>query len=522
MKLTIENITLTPVQAEKEIKKILLSEYNLDNIPYKIIRKSLDARKKSSIVYRYRLLVDVHPDFVEDLLKSDNIKKYNEKKIMQQSSILNNLDVIIIGSGPAGLFAALRLIEAGAYVKIFERGKPVEERLNDIFKLEKIGQLNTESNVLFGEGGAGTYSDGKLTTRTSKPEIHWFYKQLIASGAPESISYEAKPHLGTDALKKIIKNMRAKIISSGSKIFFNEKVTNLIINKNCIKGIISSSGNEHISSTVILATGHSARDMYELLRRNGVALEKKNFAVGIRVEHPAELINSTQYGKSKYRDILPAAEYFLTSKNKISGRGTYTFCMCPGGHIINSSSENSMLCTNGMSYSKRDFPFSNSAILVTVTKEDTGKDVLAGIKFQREIESMAFKSGGNGFVAPAQRITSFLKNRMDNSLPEVSYRRGVTSSNINNYLPSWITEEIKIALNRFDKKMRGFISSNGVLIGAETRSSSPVRITRGSDYQSVSTKGLYPIGEGAGYAGGIVSSAADGIKSADKIIELYS
>jgi uncharacterized FAD-dependent dehydrogenase len=309
-----------------------------------------------------------------------------------------------------------------------------------------------------------------------------------------------------------------KLINSGAEIRFNEKVTDFIVLNNHIKGVITASGREYMSHPIVLATGHSARDIYELLYKKKVSLEKKGFAAGTRIEHPADEINSIQYGNSRYRDILPAAGYSLAYNNPKSGRGIYSFCMCPGGSVINSSSETEMLCTNGMSLSQRDGLYSNSAIVVTVRPEDTGPSPLSGIYFQREIEQKAFFSGGGLFKAPSQTIRAFMEGRLDHSIPDTSYCNGTSTSMLKSFLPQFICDEILQSLHAFNSKMKGFISDNAVFIGAETRTSSPVRILRDKNFQSISHPGLFPIGEGAGYAGGIVSSAVDGIRCADALI----
>jgi len=520
MKIQIDNITLTPdKQSGKDLINHISDKHGISKITgLQIIRKSLDARKKDNILYRYRVACDVPDSEAEGLLQNKDISEYEPINFPEPIKSNSNLEVIIVGAGPAGLFSALRLIRAGVRVTILERGKPVEERMKDISILEGNGTLNEESNVLFGEGGAGTYSDGKLTTRTKKDETLWFLNEMVKHGASEEIKYEAKPHVGTDRLRQIIISIRKTIIDSGSSILFNERVTDLILQNSIIKGVITSSGNEYRADSVVLAAGHSARDLYELLNSRKIALEKKGFAIGVRVEHPADLINSIQYGKSKYRDNLPTAEYILTHNNKKTGRGVYSFCMCPGGSVINSSSEEGKLCVNGMSLSKRNSPWSNSAIVVSVKQDDVGDDILSGIELQREIERNAFIAGGGGFLAPAQRITSLLKNRLDNSITGTSYRPGVSPSKISDYLPPWISEEIKNAMEVFDRKMKGFISESAILIGAETRTSSPLRICRDENLQSISVEGLFPTGEGAGYSGGIVSSAVDGIRAADSIL----
>jgi uncharacterized FAD-dependent dehydrogenase len=520
MKILVDNITLKPDEEHARIRNILIKRLGIDfDFDFSIVRKSLDARIKSNIVYRFRVVMDVPDDRAPSLLKHKDVCLYQTKQSPPGGTSGKSLSVHVAGSGPAGLFCALRLIEAGARVEIFERGKPVEERMKDIEVLERDGVLNERSNVLFGEGGAGTYSDGKLTTRIRRPEIDWFFNALVDYGAPSFIWYEAKPHLGTDRLRSIVRSIRERIIESGSQFNFNESIDNLVIHDGALAGFITSKGREVRASRLVLAIGHSARDTYAMLEGKGIALEKKGFAVGVRVEHPADLINAIQYGSSPYRDILPAADYMLAYADRGTGRGVYSFCMCPGGRVINSSSEPERLCTNGMSFSERSHPFSNSALVVTISPDDCGRDLLGGIHFQRGIEQEAYAAGGGAYRAPAQRVTSFLRGRIDAELPPVSYRPGVYPAEMGKLLPGWIVDALKAGLVYFDKRMRGFVTEDAVLIGAETRTSSPVRITRDDSYQSISVRGVYPVGEGAGYSGGIVSSAVDGIRCADSILK---
>jgi uncharacterized protein len=519
MKLIFDNITLDPDMDQEHIKKKIIERFSIDfDFEYSILRKSLDARKKNRIVYRYRVLLDVPDDRAGSFLQEKDISVYVAKEFPAPAKYSKQGNVTIVGCGPAGLFCGLRLIEAGAQVDIIERGKAIEERMKDIGLLENEGILDEQSNVLFGEGGAGAYSDGKLMTRIRRIEIDWFFRKLVEFGAPPSILYEARPHLGSDRLRLIVKNIRRHIVGSGSRIRFNESMSDIIIFRGAVAGAVTSKGEELQGSILVLATGHSARDTYFLLQKKEILLERKGFAVGLRIEHPAALINSIQYGDSPYAEYLPAADYMLSYHNRKTNRGIYTFCMCPGGRVINSSSEKLRLCTNGMSLSGRNLPFSNSAIVVTVSPDDGQDDFLSGIGFQRMLEERAFGEGGGNFTAPAQRVTSFLRNRLDTGLPPVSYRPGVHAAELENCLPGWISTELKSGLRHFDTLMKGFITDQGVLIGTETRTSSPVRICRGDDFQSVSVRGLYPVGEGAGYAGGIVSSAVDGIRCADTIL----
>lgn len=519
MKIVINNIPIKPDEPESRINEVLKVSYGLKNVSYTILKKSLDARKKDKIVYTYRVLVEISNETAGRLLEKDQVTLYKEERFPDPPVIKKRDKVIIIGSGPAGLFSALRLVNAGVGVEIFERGKDVSERLTDIKELETHGNLDPESNVLFGEGGAGTYSDGKLTTRINRLEVRWFYEQLVEFGADPSLLVESKPHLGTDQVRKIVQNMREFIISRDSQVHFNERIDEIVIEKGKLVGIKSSTGSEYPVSRLILATGHSARDIYHMLKQKGVAMEKKGFAAGLRIEHPAELIREIQYGRSEYRKILPAPDYTMAYNSPINGRGIYTFCMCPGGMVINSSSVEKMLCLNGMSYAKRDSRFSNSAIIVTVNPDDTGEELLSGIDFQEKLESRAYESGGGGFTAPVQRALSFVNKRLDNNLPKTSYRPGVRAADMEELLPSWMTAEIREALLQFNRKMKGFLSEDALLLGVETRSSSPVRVLRGDNYQSVNIQGLYPVGEGSGYAGGIVSSAVDGVRAADAILK---
>lgn len=519
MKLVFDDIVLSPTEAEARLGAIIAGRYGI-GIPAEIciLKKSLDARHKRHIVYRYRILAEIPDAAARALLKHRGVSPFSPgPPAPAMITKASGLEVIIVGAGPAGLFCALRLIEAGAKVTILERGAPVEERLHDIKALKATGVLRPESNVLFGEGGAGTYSDGKLTTRIHKPETGWFFRTLVTCGAPETILYEQKPHLGTDRLVQILIRIRERILTSGSKIVFHARVDDFLYEHGKLRGVMTRDGQACRAASVVLATGHSARDVYALLLSRGFALDKKGFAVGLRIEHPRALIDAIQYGPLAEGSLLPSAEYTLAVKHRATGRGVYSFCMCPGGEVINASSEQNRLCINGMSYSARDSEFSNAALVVSVHPSDLPEHPLSGLEWQRFLEAGAFTAGGFGFTAPAQRITSFLEGRLDTDLPESSYQPGLRAA-LHTYLPDWITEELKRALRFFDDRMRGFITREGVLIGVETRTSSPVRVTRDANYEAINHPGLFPIGEGAGYAGGIVSSAVDGIRAADAIV----
>ncbi len=516
MFILIKDIRIPPGTADDSVKTGVEQGMGAVFTSFRIIKKSLDARNKNNIFYSLRAVAETDDLTAGLLVESGQAEPFSPVQFPEIRRAGMTRDIIVVGTGPAGLFCALRLAEYGARVKIIERGRTVQERFRDIELLEQSGLLDTESNVLFGEGGAGTYSDGKLTSRSDRPESSWFFEKFIEHGADPSIVYESKPHVGTDRIRKIITGIRDSLLSRGVQVLFNEKVIDLITVAGMRVTGVKTSRCEHHADAVVLATGHSARDTFAMLHERGVFLEKKPFAIGTRIEHPSDYINLMQYGKSRYRDVLPAAEYFITHNNRKTGRGIYTFCMCPGGAVINSSSEQGMLCTNGMSMSARDSAWSNAAVVVTVRADDTGDGPLAGIDFQREIERRAFGAGGGLFRASAQRALSFISGKEDGTLPQTSYINGVAAGALDSFLPPWICSELRTGLVSFDKRMKGFLD-NAVLIGAETRTSSPVRVTRDESFQSVSHKGLYPVGEGAGYAGGIVSSAIDGIRCADAI-----
>ncbi|HPA62579.1 MAG TPA: NAD(P)/FAD-dependent oxidoreductase [Spirochaetota bacterium] len=480
----------------------------------KILRRSVDARKKYAVVINYRVEVETEAINSDKMLSrgfSETVKTENESPIIKK--IKTEKEILIIGAGPAGLFAALRLIDAGFSVTILERGKKAEERMRDIELLETDGILNTESNAVFGEGGAGTYSDGKLTSRIHRGDIEYFFSRMVEFGANERILFESKPHVGSDVLREVVKNIRLFIESSGSSVRFSTRADDFSIESGKIN--VRTSNDEFCADEMILAIGHSARDTYKILSYKMI-LEKKGFAVGSRIEHPAEFINKSQYGR--FAEFMNAADYKLVFNNPKTGRGVYSFCMCPGGFVVNSSSEERMLCVNGMSNSARDAEFSNSAVVVSVKPEDIEGGALEAIEFQRKIERSAFM---DSFKAPSVRARDFLQNRTSKSIPQNSYRNGCVAADLAKVFPDFVISEMKAGLRRFDSMIRGF-SDEGFLVGAETRTSSPVRIKRTKEMTAEGFSNVYPVGEGAGYAGGIVSSAVDGIRAADAIIEKYS
>lgn len=503
----LDNIILMPHESESGLPAIVEGRHpSLQFV--RILKKSLDARKKNRVHWKYRLLVKG-----SEGLSLNGLQPWIEPstEVLPESK---HTSVLIVGAGPAGLFAALRLVERGARVTVIERGKKVDERMKDIALLRNQGILNTESNALFGEGGAGTWSDGKLTTRVNKPGISWIFDRLVLCGAPANILYDSKPHVGTDLLVGVLRNLRERIESLGGVFLFEEKVLDLSVKDGKVFGVRTSKDREISSERIILAMGHSARDSYEMLKRNGVGLEKKGFAIGARIEHPAEFINVSQHGT--FHGDLPSAEYRLVYNNQAKKRSVYSFCMCPGGEVINSSSEIGHLCVNGMSNNARDGKFSNSALVVSLHPEDLSADPLSGIELQREIERKAWEIAGDG-LAPRQRALSLMKDHLDAGPAVSSFRPGTRSARMGDFLPEFVVQMIREALPDFDRKIRGFISE-GLFIGPETRTSSPVRIVRDAGGQA-SVTGLYPVGEGAGYSGGIISSALDGMNAADRVAD---
>ena len=422
---------------------------------------------------------------------------------------------VIIGAGPAGLFSALTLAQNGIKPIIIEQGKTVDERKKDVEEFQKTGKLNTLSNVQFGEGGAGTFSDGKLTSGIHNPLCKIVLKEFYNFGAPEQILYINKPHIGTDNLINIIQNMRNEIIKLGGEFLFNEKVTDFEFENSKVTAVIC--GKRIETDTVILAIGHSARSTFEKLYEKGVKMEKKNFSIGVRIEHKQSMINKSQYGEiTKLK--LPPAEYKMAYHGE--NRSCYTFCMCPGGTVIASSSEPETIVTNGMSVYARNGENANSAVLVNVTPNDfKGESPLEGMYFQKDLEQKAFKLGGSNYNAPIQRFEDFENNVKSTHIGEIkpTYKPGVTLSNLNEILPDFISKTLIEGIKYFDKSIKGFAHPDAILTGVETRSSSPVQITRNENKQS-NIKGLYPCGEGAGYAGGIMSAAVDGIKCAIAVL----
>ena len=514
----IKDIKIREDLSEEEIlrKALIKSKIKQEEVKqWYIYKKSIDARKKEDIYYNYT--IDIELKDLKKENKYEKVEKYKFPEIKKQRA--SRYKPIIIGAGPAGLFAGLILIQNGIKPIILERGKKVEERIKDVEEFIQNKKFNISSNIQFGEGGAGTFSDGKLNTGNTSIFSRKVLEEFVKFGAPEEILYTAKPHIGTDNLVKIVKNIREYIIENGGQVLFNEQVTDFEIKDNNIKAVICSKRIE--TDSVILAIGHSARDTFKKLYELGVEIQPKNFAVGVRIEHLQKDINNAQYG-SKTTLKLPSADYKLVYHAK-NGRTCYTFCMCPGGKVMASNSEENTIVTNGMSNFARDGENANSALLVNVTVEDYYKSTpLDGMYFQEKLEKKAFILGGKNYNAPIQKIEDFLQNRKTTELGKIkpTYMPGVTYSNLNEILPNFVAETLKEGIIELDKKLHGFGDKDAILTGVETRSSSPVQITRDKEtLNSVNIQGLYPCGEGAGYAGGIMTAAIDGIRCAIKILE---
>lgn len=484
-----------------------------------IRRESIDARDKKDI----RLVYTV--DFTCDKkLKLDKAPDLNYQ-YPEPGKDPMKCRPVIAGFGPCGIFAALILAEMGYRPLVLERGRAMEQRVQDVETFWKTGELDESSNVQFGEGGAGTFSDGKLTTRIKDIRCRKVLTEFVNFGAPDEILYSNKPHVGTDILKSVVKNIREEIKRLGGTVKFDSKVTQINIEGSKIKSVIVNDEEMIETNIVVLAIGHSARDTYEMLHENGIKINQKPFAIGARIEHPQILINESQYKEFYNHPRLGAADYKLIEHTS-NGRTAYTFCMCPGGTVIASASEEGEVVTNGMSEHARDKENANSAFLVNVKPSDFGSDhPLAGVEFQRKYERLAFELGGGNYNAPVQLVGDFLQDKVTTELGKVkpSYKPGYKFADLRECLPDFVCETMKEALPKLDNKLKGFAMHDAVLTGVETRSSAPIRIVRDEEtLESVSLEKLYPCGEGAGYAGGIVTAAVDGIKCAEKIIENYS
>jgi len=488
-----------------------------------VIRKAIDARRNRPPHFVYvvgvRVAAGVNlPAKFKDGITLQEVKDEPQVPLLVPARLPES-PVVVIGSGPAGIFAALVLAQRKIPVILLERGAPVETRVKDVQAFWEKGVLNPQSNVLFGEGGAGTFSDGKLTSRTKNPYSSWVKQVFVEMGAPQTILAEAKPHIGTDRLRKVIVNLRKKLIEMGCEIRFSAQVTDFVISHGAISALVINEKEEIKTNQVILAIGQSADDTYLRLFERGIKMEAKPFAIGLRVEHPQELINSIQYGKWRDHPQLPPAEYFVTAALPGLNRSVYTFCMCPGGEVIGCGNFSGIVVTNGMSNSRRDGEFGNSAIVVNVRADDFAENdrPLSGLDFRRHWEHQAFLLGGSNYSAPAQKLIDFLQSRQSGGMGRTSFRPNVKPASLEEALPEFVINALRMGIAQFDKKMPGFITEDAHLIGVETRTSSPVRVCRRADGQSESIEGIYPCGEGAGYAGGIISSALDGIKAAQNL-----
>lgn len=495
---------------------------------FTIFRRSYDARKKSAITLIYTLDFTVRDEAALLTKLADDrhvgLTPDTRYKFVAHAPADLKTRPVVIGTGPCGLLAGLILAQMGFKPIILERGKAVRERTKDTWGLWRNNKLNPESNVQFGEGGAGTFSDGKLYSQIKDPQHHGrkVLEEFVKAGAPEEILYVSKPHIGTFRLVKMVESIRATITELGGEIRFGCKVERVLIDHHQVTGVALASGEIIATDHVVLAVGHSARDTFQMLYEQGVYIEAKPFSIGFRVEHPQTLIDNARFGPNAGNEILGAADYKLVH-HCANGRAAYSFCMCPGGQVVAATSEEGRVVTNGMSQYSRAERNANAALVVEVKPEDFPGDYktnpLAGIDFQRQWESAAFVAGGSTYAAPAQRVGDFLAGRPSTQLGTVdpSYQPGVHMTDLSRCVPPYVIDALREAIPAFDKQIRGFAMADAVLTGVETRTSSPIRIKRGSDYQSINTRGLYPAGEGAGYAGGILSAGVDGIKVAEAL-----
>lgn len=505
-------ITMAPEEMESVaiLKKQLSTALKIDLLRikgYEILKRSIDARSRK-VIYRLQIKVFIDESPVAEIFRVD------------YQNVSKGKPVIIVGAGPAGLFAALQCIENGLKPIVLERGKDVKQRRRDLAAINKEGIVNTESNYCYGEGGAGTYSDGKLYTRSNKRgDINKVLQTFVQHGATDDILIDARPHIGTNKLPHIITAIKETILNAGGEVHFDQKVTDILIDFGKVKGVVVNNENRLPGEAVILATGHSARDIYQLLNHKGILVEAKPFALGVRIEHPQAIIDAAQYHCDIRSEFLPPAYYSLVEQ--VGSRGVFSFCMCPGGIIAPCATNENEIVVNGWSPSKRNNPFANSGTVVQITLEDVkGDDPLRMMHFQAEIEQAAFQLGGGNLVAPAQRMVDFVEGRLSADLPKNSYLPGTRSAMLKNILPDFVASSLKSALPVFGKKMKGYYTNEAILVGVESRSSSPVRIPRNKDtLQHPMVAGLFPCAEGAGYAGGIVSAAIDGINCANAVLK---
>lgn len=506
--LLITELKIDLYEDESKLKDLISKRLHIKDIPftYEIYRKSIDSRK--GIIFSYQVLLTIENE--DKYLSHKGVSKYH-KIDLKPKKVVSNKRPVIIGYGPAGMFAAYRFAEAGLKPIIIEKGKRIKEREKDVEKFFKEGILNPNSNIQFGEGGAGTFSDAKLTTRIKHPFIEYILDVFIKHGANPNIKYEAHPHVGTDEIRKIIERITNYLISLGLEFHFEEEVNDFCIENNVLKKVVTNKG-EYSSNYFLLGIGHSGYPTIKNLYDNGVHIESKDISIGFRVEHPQSLIDNNQY-HGVISEKLEPSEYFLTH-NDI--RGVYSFCMCPGGKVVPATSEENRIVTNGMSYSKRDSGIANSAILVQVKKEDFGDGVLEGFDYLKKLEEKAYAISSS-YKALSQNIKDFIEDKENNLIFPSTYPLGTVNYNFNKFFNNIQRDCFVEALKDFDRKIPGFIDK-GIMVGPETRSSCPIRIVRNANYQSINTSNLFPIGEGAGYGGGIMSCALDGLKVAEEIV----
>ena len=510
LRVTLQDEKQDDILIKKSAKFLHINPKDINDI--KVLRKSIDARK-SLIIFNYKVAV-----YIKEQMPESSTYTFNYKDVSNAKA------VHIIGFGPAGMYAALRCIELGYKPIVLERGKNVKDRRRDLKAINQEHFVNEDSNYCFGEGGAGTYSDGKLYTRSLKRgDVRRIFENLVFHGATEQILIDAHPHIGTNKLPKVVQNIRETILKYGGEIHFESRVIDFTIKDNTIKAIRLLNNTEMTVDRVILATGHSARDIFYLLHKKNIALRAKSFAMGVRVEHPQHIIDSIQYNCQGKRDeLLPAASYSLVQQ--VNDRGVYSFCMCPGGFIVPAATANGEIVVNGMSPSKRNNPFANSGIVVEINVDkDLPKyehfGVLKGLEYQKDLERLAFTSGGRNQTAPAQRLTDFVEGRLSNNLNTTSYQPGLKSAPLHSLLPKLIGGRLRTGFKTFGKKMHGYYTSEANVVGVESRTSSPVNIPRNENLEHPEIEGLFPCGEGGGYAGGIVSAAMDGERCAEAAIK---
>jgi uncharacterized protein len=523
--LRLTEIRLPLDHAAEALSAAILKRLNIaapELISYTIFRRGYDARKRNAIVLVYTVDAEVKNESAllgKHMAHVTRAPDMNYRFVAHAPHGLSERPVVI-GTGPCGIFAGLLLAQMGFRPIILERGKEVRERTKDTWGLWRKGKLDPESNVQFGEGGAGTFSDGKLHSQIKDPKFYGrkVLSEFVKAGAPEEIMYVSKPHIGTFRLVGMVEEMRRNMETLGAEIRFQSRVTDIEIADGQVCGVVLANGERIVTEHVVLAVGHSARDTFEMLHRRGVYMEAKPFSIGFRIEHPQSVIDHARFGPNAGNPLLGAADYKLVH-HASNGRSVYSFCMCPGGTVVAATSEEGCVVTNGMSQYSRNERNANSGIVVGITPADFGEDVLAGVEFQRKWEARAFELGGKSYCAPGQRVGDFLAGRASTALGAVvpSYTPGVKPADLSTALPDYAIAAIREALPAFEKKIEGFAMEDAVLTGVETRTSSPVRIKRGDDFQSINIRGLYPAGEGAGYAGGILSAAVDGIEAAEAV-----